>query len=149
GAFLERFPVQEHLYGQRLGIRHEFTGHDKRPQGRKGVMRFSDEPVGAREPRVAASAAIRNIVLERVTKDVVFGAGGRYARCFPANDDAEFTFPVDLGPADRQLNRFAVSNHSRWRFEEHIGIPAIIARLALPDAWCALRAWQGAALPRC
>jgi len=39
---------------------------------------------------------------------LALAAGTRDAR--PADDDAEFTFPVNIRPANRQLNRLAVGD---------------------------------------
>ena len=129
-------PFSGELDGKILRVGHELFRHDERAHRRERVVVLSDHPVGA-VPRIAASSTIRHVVLERVTEDVVTGAICRNMVGRSGHHHAKLTFPVDLFAAGRQANGFAVRDDDRRRLHEHVGIPPLVIRLALPDSRCA------------
>ena len=57
-------------------------------------MALAQQPVRA-VARIGAAAAIRHVVHQRVTEDVVFRLLGRHVVGRAADDDRELTFPID------------------------------------------------------
>ncbi len=141
---LHRLAVEREAHGELLRVGHELARHHERAHRRERVVGLGDQPVAA-VARVAPAAAVRDVVLDGVAEDVV----ARFRHFDPArlaaDHDPELALPVDLRAAGRDPDRLSGRDHRARQLDEHVGIPARLVGLALPDARDARRAGRGSA----
>ena len=96
-------------------------------------MALAQQPVRA-VARIGAAAAIRHVVHQRVTEDVVFRLLGRHVVGRAADDDRELTFPIDTIASGGQAGLIAVARDGRGQLREQIRILARVSGFPFPDS---------------